>query len=189
MPVTKGGVQTAVANDAPIWHRKTVTPAAPTDTAVMAAVGLLAGAQPGLTAGLTNPDVPRNLTVKGNASGIAGNVVVHGLNEDNVAITETIALNGTASVAGNKAFKTVTSVDLPAKTNSSGDTVSVGVGSKLGLGERLARNTVVRAFLNNVVEGTAPAVATSATAVESNTVLLNSALPGAQQVDIYYDRG
>jgi hypothetical protein len=40
------------------------------------------------------------------------------------------------------------------------------------------------AYLNNVKEGTAPTVAVSATAVESNTIDLNSVLNGSV-VDAY----
>ncbi len=170
------------ANGAKRVHQVSLgSPALGTNTAVHAATTLTDAAQTVSTA-ITNPDVPRNLVVKGNASGMAGNVVFTGTNAEGVSITETIALNGSSAVAGNKAFKTVTSYQLPAKTNGSGDTVSVGVGSKLGLGKRLSRNGVQAAYLNNVLEGTAPTVATSSSAVESNTVQLNSALDGSAVV-------
>src|SRR5437868_1421046 len=111
MGVTAGGLQTAVGGTAPVRRRKTLTPAAPSATAIHAAV------------------------------------------------------------TDNGAQQTITT------------------GSKLGLGAKLGRNTVRQAYLNNVLEGTPPTVATSATAVEGNTATLNSALPGAQPVDLYYDLG
>jgi hypothetical protein len=150
---------------------------------VLVATALTAAAQ-AIIAGITNPGVPRNVSITGNASGIAGNVVVKGTNFAGVAITDTIALNGTATVQGVKAFKTVTEVDLPIKTNSSGDTVSVGLGSALGLAYLLPHNTVLKTYLNNVLEVTAPTVATSTTNIESNTITLASALNGSI-VDIY----
>jgi hypothetical protein len=188
MPVTNGGLATAVQSQDPVRRHKTLaSPALGAAASVLAAQTLPASGTTTVTAGITNPDVPRNLTVTGNQSTATGNVVVTGTSEDNTTITETIVANGTATVAGNKAFKTVTQVVFPAR-GASGDTISVGTGAKLGLGDKLARDTVRSAYLNNVREGTAPTVATSATAVESNTVQLNSALNG-NQVDIYYDRG
>lgn len=100
-------------------------PDAVSATYVHAAVTLGADAQD-VTTGITNPDFPRTVTVKGNASGIAGNVVITGTNAAGDEITDTIALNGASEVEGVKAFATVTNINLPAKTNVSGDTVSVG---------------------------------------------------------------
>lgn len=156
---------------------------AQSDTAVLAATTLTTVVQD-ITAGITNPAIPRNIRVKGNAAGIAGNVVITGTNYKGVEITETIALNGSTAVEGNKAFKTVTKIQLPIKVNASGDTVSVGIGNKLGLPYKLSRDTVLSAFRNNVKEGTAPTVTTSTTDIESNTVALNSALNGTQ-VNVY----
>lgn len=132
------------------------------------------------------PSVPRNITVKGNAAAVTGNVLIEGANAEGAAISETIALNGTATVAGTKAFLTVTRVTLPVWASAATERVRVGTGARLGLPVRLSRNTVLRAFLNNVLEGTAPTVAFSASALENNTVTLNSALNGNDVlVDLY----
>lgn len=64
------------------------------------------------------------------------------------------------------------------------DQIKVGFIDVLGMPYCLAHNTVLAAYLNNVLESTAPTVTTSATAVESNTIDLNSALNG-KQVDVY----
>ena len=156
---------------------------APSATAVHAAITLTDAAQD-VTTGITNPAVPRNITIKGNAAGITGDVVITGTNYAGAAITETIALNGATEVAGNKAFKTVTKISLPAETHVGTDTVSIGRGAKLGLPWLLAHNTVLFAFLDNTKEGTAPTLAVSASAVESNTITLNSTLNG-KVVDAY----
>lgn len=148
------------------------------------AVIALASITQEIDTGITNPAVPRNITVKGNAAGIAGNVVIHGTNYADEEISETIALNGATEVGGAKAFKTVTQIDLPVETHAGTDTVSIGWGDKLGLPYKLAHNTVLAAYLDNVKEGTAPTVAVSATALESNTIDLNSALNG-KVVDVY----
>ena len=101
-----------------------------TTTSISAAIGLLVGTQP-LYALTTNPDVPRVLNITGSASGMSGAVVIHGTDVTGAAITDSIALSGTATVAGVRAFKTVTAVDLPARTHSSGDSVAIGVSTTL----------------------------------------------------------
>lgn len=132
------------------------------------------------------PDVPRNLTVTGNDANVSGDVVIEGTNAGGEAITETIALNGVATVAGNKAFAAITRITLPAYDTADTERVRVGVGSKLGLTARLNRNTVLAAFLGGVREAVAPTVTVSADALEANTATLNSALDGSDvTVDFY----
>jgi hypothetical protein len=160
-----------------------VSAIAPSATAVLAATALTDAAQV-IKTNITNPAIPRNVSVTGNASGIVGNVVVKGTNYADKAITETIALNGTATVAGVKAFKAITEIDLPIQTNASGDTVSVGIGSILGLPYKLAHNTVLAAYVDNVKEATAPTVTTDAVNIENDTVALTTALSG-KIVDMY----
>lgn len=264
---------------------------------VMALRALAAAAQAGVSTGLTSPTAPRNLQIVGNVAGINGKVTIHGTNYADEAISEEFTANGVTPVLGNKAFKSVTSVDLPirnhvpakqtetkavthkadaagtitltltaagltgsplatevevaqddtaiqvatkivaalnavaaiaamfilsnedgasatvtitakayaaddatlslafvdtdttgvtmgASTNGTAgiveDKISIGWGDKLGLPFKLAHNTVFpgMTYLNNVKEGTDPTVAVSASAVESNTIDLNSALNG-----------
>lgn len=150
---------------------------------VMAATALTDSTQE-ITAGLSSPAVPRSLRVKGNQAGVAGNVVVTGTNFADEEITETFALNGATAVEGTKAFKAITKVDLPVEVNAGTDTVSIGAGNKLGLPYMLSHNTVLFAFRDNTKEGNAPTVAASSSALESNTILLNSALNGTA-IDVY----
>jgi hypothetical protein len=98
-------------------HYRTV-PAAASAVAIHAAMNLAVAAQ-AIATGITQPDVPRTLTVKGNVSGITGNVAISGRNVHGQAISDTIALNGTTEVAGAKAFETVDGIDLPAETHTS----------------------------------------------------------------------
>lgn len=148
------------------------------------------GAQVVLTTGITQPSVPRNITAT--AGGVdadvkAIQVIVAGTNYADEAITETLpafTVNTLGSVAGSKAFKTVTSITIPAH-DGNGATTAIGFGEKLGLPDKLAHNTVLAAFLDNTKEGTAPTVTVSASALESNTVDLNSALD-SKVVDLYY---
>lgn len=178
-------VQHLIPGAGPWLMSQTITaPAAPGNTGIHAAVTLPATGTTTVTTAITNPDVPRVVRIKGNASGIAGNVVVTGTDINGGAVTDTIALNGSSAVDGVKAFATVTSIVVPAKTNSSGDTVSVGNGAALGLSQLLTRNSVLRAFLNGTIEGTAPTVTFDGTNISGNTVLLNSSIPGSQNVII-----
>ncbi|WP_461366954.1 hypothetical protein [Candidatus Darwinibacter acetoxidans] len=165
-----------------VAHFVAANPAAASDTSVLAATTLTTSTQE-ITTGITNPDFPRALQIKGNQAGITGDVVIEGTNYADEGISETILANGANAVSGNKAFKTVTKITLPAKVGE-GDTISVGTTGKLGLPYKLPHNTVLAAYLNNVKEGTAPTVATSTSALESNTVLLNSDLNG-NKVDVY----
>ena len=137
-----------------------------------------------VTTAITNPSVPRNIIIKGNAVGMIGDVGITGTNYKDEVITEVLTVNGSTAVVGAKAFKTVTLLQFPGKTNASGDTVSVGTGEILGLPYLLAHNTVLQTFKDNALEGTAATVAVSATAIESNTIDLASAL-NSKVVDVY----
>lgn len=161
-----------------------VTPAAAAATAIVNAKALTAGAQPGLTSGITQPDCARNAVVVGSAVGMTGNVVLYGEDTAGGSINETFALNGTTPVVGLKAFEKVTSYDLPAQ-GAGGQTVSIGTGSKLGLPALIKWNKVQAAALNNVKEGTPPTVTTHATQIALCTATLNSALNGTV-VDILF---
>lgn len=90
-----------------------------------------------VTTGITNPDYPRNLVVKGNDANVTGNVVITGTDALDAALTETIVASGTSVVVGTKAFKTVTSIVLPPYNTAGTETISVGVGVKLGLPVRI----------------------------------------------------
>jgi hypothetical protein len=112
--------------------QKWTEPDAPSETNVLAATALADGSTTTVTTDITNPDFPRALQIKGNAGGISGNVVITGTNIRGETITDTIVANGASAVEGVKAFKSVTSILLPAR-NAGGDTISVGVIDELGL--------------------------------------------------------
>ena len=158
-------------------------PAAQSITAILPATDLTAAIQT-ITEGISNPDLPRNIKIKANAAGVTGNVVLTGTNINDEPISETIALNGTTEVQGDKAFKTISSIELPVESHAGTDTVSIGTANKLGLPYKLALNTVLKAFRDDSLEGNAPTVATNVANFENNTILLNSALNGTD-VDVY----
>ena len=67
---------------------------------------------------------------------MTGNVTVIGTNIQDELISDTIALSGTSTVAGSKAFKTVAEVDLPVQTHTPTAQVETAtvVGSVTGSG-------------------------------------------------------
>lgn len=160
------------------------------ETAAVAFLGGQTAAPDVVTTEITQPSVPRNITAT--ASGTEGDigaiaVIVEGYNAAGEKITETLpafTANTAATKAGNKAFARVTKITIPAH-DGTGATTAIGFGEKLGLPFMLSHNTVLSAYLDNVLESSAPTVATSATALESNTVDLASNLNG-KVVDVYF---
>lgn len=190
MPVLQGGQY--FDREASVDARwLTCTPAAPSNTYVLSTPVVLPTS--GTTtinavtqAGFVQPDMPRNITVVGNQASVAGSVVLTGFDINDDPITETLILNGTTAVVGNKAFKYISTIVVPARAAAS-DSVTFGIGSKLGLETFIRINTVWKAWLNGTVESTAPTVTVDANGVVSNcTVTLNSSLPGGQVVDVIY---
>lgn len=141
---------------------------------------------------LTQPDVPRNVTIT--AGGTAGDIkaaaiTVTGTNVEGATITETLTptVDTAGTTTGNKAFATLTSVAIPAQ-DGSGATYSVGYGSKLGIGMRNLSSMPIKVLTNTAgVEALedASASAFSSSAVESNTVTTTTALDGAVGFRVY----
>jgi len=159
----------------------TGVPAVASATGIHAAVADT-GAPQTVTTAINQPDVPRNITATVAASTAndvkAISVVITGTNCEDTVITETLPAftdNTPGAVAGLKAFKTVTSILIPAHDGATALT-SIGFGDVIGIGHRLAGNTVQAAYLNRVLEATAPTVVTSATDICLNTADLNSNL-------------
>lgn len=148
------------------------------------------GAQQVVTTGITQPSVPRNITATAGGTGTdikAIQVIIAGTDYAGNAITETLpafTVDTPGTVVGNKAFKTITSITIPAH-DGLGATTAIGFSEKMGMPDLLAHNTVLFAFLGNTKEGTAPTVTVDAANLSGNTFDLNSALNGTV-VDIYY---
>jgi hypothetical protein len=161
--------------------------------AILAAYTSLAVNSVFKTATITNPAVPRSLTTTagGTPTDIkAIQVKVTGKDQSGNVISESLpafTVDTAGTKNGAKAFAEITHIEVPTH-DGNGATTAVGTGALLGIGAKLARNTVLMAFLNNVKEGTAPTVAVSSTALESNTISLASALDG-NDVTFYYMQG
>jgi len=148
------------------------------------------GAQQVITTAITSPPATRCITATsgGTAGDIAAvQVIIVGTDINDEALTETLPVftaDSATTVVGLKAFKTVTSITLPAHAGT-GATTSVGFGDKIGLPDLLPTNTVLLTSLAGVREATAATVTSSLTVISLNTVDLNSALNGTA-VDIFY---
>ncbi len=166
-------------------HRTTAQAVVGDIDAVHAAITLLSTVQT-ITTAITNPPCPRTLSITGTMAGgsLTGNVVITGTDAGDNVITDTIALNDNATVAGVCAFKTVTSIALPVRVTAA-DTVKIGYTEALGIGAKLTHNTNFRTFHNNTLEGTAATVVCDATYMYKNTIDLNTALNGSV-VDAYF---
>jgi hypothetical protein len=91
------------------------------------------GATLEVTTGITNPDKPRNTSVKTtNVSSPSGNVIIDGINTQGVADTDTIAIIAGSTAYGVVAFATISKVTLPAGVTVD-DTVTIGISDKIGL--------------------------------------------------------
>ena len=163
---TDGVFDGIVAGDA------TATPAGTTVTATPASDTFVA-----------QPPCARNITVTVAAT-TAGHVkaaaiVVTGKNLEGKTITEsfTPTADTPATLTGAKAFASVDSVAVPAQDGDS-VTVDVGFGQLIGLPYKLSKKRVLLTLNDGVVD-TAPTLAISASALESNTVDFNGSLDGS----------
>jgi len=117
-------------------------PDAPAAATVLAAT-LLTTAVQSVTAGITAPDFPRLLSVTGGDGNVTGDVTIVGTNIRGESVTDTIASNGTNTVAGVVAFKSITSISLPVYAVADTETISVGITDKLGLQSIPVSTTVI----------------------------------------------
>lgn len=149
---------------------------------VLAATALTDAAQD-ITTGITQPKVPRVLSITGVAGLTGKNVVITGTDFAGAALTDTIALNGSTTVAGTKAFATVTKITLPVKTGEA-DTVSVGLADAFGIPYKLDHDTVIKILNNKVATTVASGSSFSTTTLAANYIKPTAALAAAQ-VDVY----
>ena len=133
-----------------------------------------------ITEGLKNPPCVRSLTVTagGTAGDIkTGSVRVYGTNYADAEIYEDFAFTADtgATVAGAKAFKTVTKVVIPAQ-DGTGCTFTVGTGAKLGLPFIFGSKPLFIATLGGSAD--AGTLATDDDELEKNGYTPNASLAG-----------
>lgn len=172
------------------WWRAVWTTAqtvAASATGIHAAITMQDAVAQTVTTNITQPTCARNITVTGGHADCAGVVTVYGTNINGDPISESITQNGTNTVLGTKAFKTVTSLAIPARSSANTPTVAIGTGVLQGLPLCLpAAACVFASYVNGTLEGTAATVTVDADEVEKNTVDLNTALNAQAVIVIGY---
>lgn len=143
-----------------------------------------------VTTFLAQPDVPRNITITPGgttASVKAANIVVTGTNIRDEVISENILMteNGSSLVSGLKAFKTVTSISIPAQ-DGAGATFDIGVGDVLGLDRCMDGDNVILVTADGVYETTRPTVVFDTNEVEKNTLNPNVTLDASVDLIVYF---
>jgi len=164
------------------------TPALGTVTYVHANITQPTSGTTSVTTALTNPDVPRNATITGNQATCTGNVVIWGKDGNSALLQDTIAASGTSTVAGTKAFSTVDSVWIPTRGAAS-DALSIGTGTKLGIGVKLTLDAVWAGYLGGTREATRPTVAVNPTYIYLNTAAFSTAYDGSKAAKLVLTDG
>lgn len=161
-----------------LWWRYAMTAAeaeAPGAATVHAAITMTVAAQT-VTTGITNPKKPRGLSITGGQASETGIVTITGTNINGDPISEAITLNGTATVAGTKAFASITSLAIPARVQETTPTVTIGTTDVMGLPLCLpAAACVYATYHNGTLEETAATVTVDSDEIEKNTADPNSA--------------
>lgn len=158
-----------------------VNPAASNDAFFMVAKNFTAAVQAITAVTGTTCTPPRNViaTVTIDAGVGAGNMTVRGTDCSGAVISEVVAVPaGTSVVVGNKAFATVTQVDLPAiVAGAFAGNVRIGTGDKIGLNSKIKLRNTVPNVLAEVVDGAVSVrAAAAATAANQITRMAETAL-------------
>lgn len=150
--------------------------AAASSTAVLGATNGAATAQT-ITSGITNPDVPRalSLTPTANTTGSPLTVPVTGKNVEGKTIVQNfiIPANSTSILNGTMAFKSIDSVGIPA--NTVGLTITIGTLNALGINHRLFRNNTTVKVYSYTAAGEPGGMPTTLTLQGAPTVVANGA--------------
>jgi len=114
---------------------------------------------------VAQPDYPRAVKIAATTSQVGtGNVIVTGTNQFGETVSDTISLgSGSSVIDGVVAFKTITSVVLPASTSMStatavgGPVITIGLSNIFGLDRsNVSATAIIRGVKNGTVESTAP---------------------------------
>jgi hypothetical protein len=163
------------------WWRYALTAAeaeAPGAATVHAAITMTVAAQT-VTTGITQPKKPRTLSVTGGHADCAGVVTITGTDINDDPISESITQSGVATVAGAKAFKTITSLAIPIRSSANTPTVTIGTTDAYGLPLMLPEAACLYATYHaGTLEATAATVTVDSDEVCKNTADPNSASNG-----------
>ena len=168
-----------------IVRQKWTHPAAPSTTAIHAAINSAAL----VTAGITQPDFPRALTIVGAGSGHnpTGTVVINGTDIRGTVISDTLTLNSNTTVVGVKAFASVTSIDFTGVSgNDANNTIAVGTGAPLGLARIMDADEYINGSVDGVFEATRATVTIDSANLCKNTVSFNTTLANTKTYRAVY---
>lgn len=120
------------------------------------------------TAGVATLDVPRCVSVTSSDAGdTTQTAIVYGFDAYGVALNETLAFNGAATISGVKAFKRVTRVAISAALAGN---LTIGMTGKLGLPYRPVIGGFVSGILNEATADSGTYVAPSRVTATATTV-------------------
>lgn len=142
------------------------------------------GGSQDISTGITNPDYGRNVTITcTNNDTPSGNVTITGnLADGTTAQTDIIAVSPGATVAGVKAFVTVTNINVPAGIPS-GDYVSVGIGDVFGLPNSIDAESDI---YNKTVDGVNEFDEISGNGDTTNNTLDCATVAQNEDISVYY---
>ncbi|MBA7710988.1 hypothetical protein ES703_119938 [subsurface metagenome] len=134
------------------------------------------------------PDCPRNLTISAAGGAPTGNIVVTGVDAKGNNIfptTETIAITPGGTTVGDVAFATITQIVIPA-TVLAATTISVGIGSKLGLSNIIYRTGDVYKCTKNGADYSGAANITPNSTYNTVDVSTGGAIVNGDDFTIHY---
>jgi len=146
------------------------------------------GAEQEITTAITNPDVPRNISIT-NSANSTGDVTITGVDAKGNSITEDITIVTGGTAYGDKAFATVSKITILAGV-ANPDTISVGISDKLGLSNIIyATGDVYKVKVNNA-DATGQFDMAADVDVTNGTLDMSSLTAGAigagDDITIYY---
>jgi hypothetical protein len=127
------------------------------------------GAEQEITTVITNPDVPRNVSIT-NSANSTGDVIITGVDTKGNSVTDTITIVTGGIAYGVVAFATVSKIAIPS-TVANPDTIEVGISDTLGLSHVLyASGDVYKVKVNNADDPTIGPVNTTYGTVDCATI-------------------
>lgn len=123
-----------------------------------------------------------NATTEGHVKGSVITVTGTNIADEEIEEDFTVTADTADTLVGIKAFKTVTSVEVPAQDGNS-VTVDVGYGELLGMPYKLSMNTIMAAY-NDGTAAAAGTVVINAQHIENNTIDFQGSLDGSV-MDVY----
>ena len=174
-------------------HTQVPSPAAGSDSTIHTDISSRTTAQT-VTTGITQPDAPRCLYVQpgGTVADIGNGIVtVTGTNVEDMPMTESFQLTDgdKSAIAGVRAFKTVTSIGIPA-CDGTGALFSVGTRDVFGLYHRLMNADNAKVWYwtteGTNTEDSSPTFNADAKYIEECTVDFTVAPNGSRHFEVFY---